>query len=165
MITASNEPHVQVHAANMIRHTIKTHCLSLILSLTLILPYACAGEVHGTPMQWHKTVMTFEGPEVSESATPNPFRDYRLDVTLTGPSGQTRQVPGFYAADGKAAQTSADAGNVWQARFVPDQSGTWRYKASFVTGKDVALQLTGGQSAGYCDGDTGTFQILSLIHI
>ena len=140
-------------------HTvIEAFSLILVLS-TVILGHASANEVHGTFMEWHKTVMTFKGPDVSESATPNPFRDYRLDVTLKGPSGQTRKLPGYYAADGRAAQTSANSGHVWQVRFVPDQAGTWRYRASFVTGKDVALQLTGGKSAGYCDGDTGSFHV------
>jgi hypothetical protein len=110
-------------------------------------------------MKWHKVTLTFTGPDTSEDAEPNPFRDYRLTVTFA--KGQKRYVvPGYYAADGDAAQTSATAGNKWRVHFVPDETGEWVYAASFRTGPDVAL--TSDQKAGSAaafNGATGTLQI------
>ncbi|MCP4454475.1 MAG: DUF5060 domain-containing protein, partial [Planctomycetes bacterium] len=159
MITEYTKDNARPHDASLPCHGLKSLGLILILSMSLSATEASANDVHGTLMQWHKTVISFKGPDGSESASPNPFSDYRLDVTFTDPAGQTRRVPGYYAADGRAAHTSADSGSVWQVRFVPDEPGIWGYRASFVTGKDVATQLTGGKSAGYCDGDTGSFHI------
>ncbi len=45
---------------------------------------ACAAnaevDISGKLAKWHKVTLTFDGPETSERATPNPFTDYRLDV-------------------------------------------------------------------------------------
>ena len=65
--------------------------------------------------------MKFEGPQTSETANPNPFLDYRLDVTFTSPTGTEYLVPGYYAADGNAGETGATSGNVWFAHFSPDE--------------------------------------------
>jgi hypothetical protein len=52
--------------------------------------------VSGELKQWHKVTLTFTGPDTSENAGPNPFRDYRLNVTFT--NGDKRHiVPGYYA--------------------------------------------------------------------
>lgn len=116
-----------------------------------------AATVSGELKQWHAVAVTFNGPQSSENATPNPFTDYRLDVIFTGPSGQTYKVPGYYAADGDAGNTGASSGNKWMVKFSPDAPGTWSYVAAFVQGAGVAAQLTGGASAGYFDGESGNF--------
>jgi N-acetylneuraminic acid mutarotase len=90
--------------------------------------------------KWHTLTLSIQGPQVSETHTVNPFTDYRLLVEFEGPEN-TYLVRGFYAADGDAANTSADAGNIWQARFTPDQVGEWRYKANLVRGDNVAVSL------------------------
>lgn len=96
--------------------------------------------VSGEPKQWHAVTLDFEGPETDEKAEPNPFTDYRLDVVFTHyASGDQRVVPGFFAADGQAAQTSATSGNVWRVRFSPSQEGEWSWEVSFRTGPDVAM--------------------------
>ena len=100
---------------------------------------ASSGTVEGQLKVWHKVTVTFDGPETSEQATPNPFMDYRLIVTFTGPSDQLYVVPGYYAADGDAANTSADAGNKWRVHFAPDQTGTWEYQVSFRKGENIAV--------------------------
>jgi hypothetical protein len=108
--------------------------LTLILSLTAL----HAQQITGERKQWHDVVLTFDGPVTDESATPNPFFNYRLDVTFTnGP--RTIRIPGYFAADGNAAETSATAGNKWRVHFVPDRTGTWRYTVSFRQGDDVAV--------------------------
>ncbi|NQT11894.1 MAG: DUF5060 domain-containing protein [Planctomycetes bacterium] len=116
-----------------------------------------AGEVQGELKKWHKVTVDFAGPETSETATPNPFADYRLDVTFK--HGQSKYVaPGYYAADGNAAETSATAGNVWRVHFCPDKIGRWTYSVSFKKGRNVAAD-GGGTSAGPPDGATGSFEI------
>lgn len=86
--------------------------------------------------------------------------DYRLDVTFThGITQKEYVVPGYFAADGNAAETSASNGTQWHCHFSPDEIGLWRYDVSFVTGKDVAVN--GGGESSYFDGATGAFEILN----
>lgn len=117
--------------------------------------------VDGAGMRWHPTAITFEGPCTSEDASPNPFLDYRLTVTFTHTASKTQvDVPGFYAADGNAAETSADAGNRWRVHFTPWKTGEWSYEASFRTGLDVAIRRRprAGEATAF-DGASGTFTI------
>jgi hypothetical protein len=113
--------------------------------------------VTGELRVWHAITITFEGPTTSETASPNPFADYRLDVTFTN-GGITYVVPGYYAADGNAAESSAQSGNKWQVRFAPDRSGDWNWSADFTSGTDVAVE-GGGSSAGFFDGSGGTITV------
>lgn len=88
--------------------------------------------------QWHTVTLPFKGPQTSENAPQNPFTDYRLMVTFT--HGETSQrIRGFYAADGNAANTGADAGDVWQVRFTPNREGLWHYHAELRAGSDIAI--------------------------
>lgn len=115
----------------------------------------------GEQRVWHKISLTFVGPHASETAEPNPFLDYRLDVTFThAASGRQYVVPGYFAADGDAADSSAAEGNRWRADFTPDATGTWTYDVSFRTGNDVAVALaaTAGTPAAF-DGTSGEFTV------
>ncbi len=69
-------------------------------------------------------------------------------------------MPGYFAADGDAANSSADCGRKWRAHLSPDKPGRWTYHVSFVQGKHAALDpsATGKPLAPY-DGKTGSFQI------
>jgi len=120
-----------------------------------------ATTIDGERMRWHALEITFDGPEASESGAPNPFRDYRLDVTFTHSRSEQRVVvPGYFAADGNAAETGADAGNRWRVHFVPRETGQWIYKVSFRAGADVALSQdpNAGEPAGP-DGALGSFTV------
>ncbi|MFB3829784.1 MAG: DUF5060 domain-containing protein [Bryobacteraceae bacterium] len=120
-----------------------------------------AARVTGDLKLWHKVTLTFDGPQTSEDATPNPFRDYRLNVTFThARSGKSHIVPGYYAADGNAAETSAAAGNRWRVDFMPDEQGDWKYVASFRSAPDIAISLdpNAGTPAAF-DGAAGAFRI------
>jgi uncharacterized protein DUF5060/collagenase-like protein with putative collagen-binding domain len=97
-------------------------------------------EIDGELKQWHNVTLVFDGPATSESADPNPFLDYRLNVSFSKGS-RTILVPGYFAADGNAAETGAKEGNKWAAHFVPDETGEWTYQASFRTGTNVAVSL------------------------
>jgi len=79
-----------------------------ICLLSLLAWMAPAQRVEGDLKLWHRVTVSFEGPETAEDASPNPFTDYRLMVEFRhAASGRTVRVPGFYAADGNAAETSA----------------------------------------------------------
>jgi hypothetical protein len=94
--------------------------------------------IEGDLRQWHRVSLVFRGPQTDEAAVPNPFTDYRLNVTFTnGP--RTYVVPGHFAADGRAADSSATGGNCWRVHFAPDSAGAWKWTASFREGADVAV--------------------------
>jgi hypothetical protein len=130
----------------------KLRRLVLLFSISLVVAGGCATRVHrgegtvilaGEMKQWHDVVLTFSGPESAEGGTPNPFLDYRLDVTFAQGDKQY-VVPGYYAADGDAGQTSAASGNKWRVHFLPPEPGTWTYTVSFRTGTDIAIDGGGG---------------------
>ena len=131
---------------------------------TLILAVVPNGDgtepaVSGQLKQWHRVTVTFAGPQTDETAAVSPSRNYRLDVEFT--HGDKRYVvPGFYAADGNAAETSAVGGNRWRVHFSPDAPGKWTYRASFRTGPDVAVSedVNAGEPTAF-DGVTGQFVI------
>ncbi|MEM9005052.1 MAG: DUF5060 domain-containing protein [Cyanobacteria bacterium P01_F01_bin.86] len=117
--------------------------------------------VSGELKTWHKVSIDFEAPETFQE-NKSTFRDYRLDVTFTNAStGEVVKVPGFFAADGDAANTSATEGNIWRVNFNPPSEGDWTYEASFRTGTDVAASTNpnAGQAVDFIDGDSGTLKI------
>jgi hypothetical protein len=119
-------------------------------------------EIDGQLKKWHRVTLTFDGPQTSETADPNPFLYYRMDVTFTHPATNTTfVVPGYYAADGNAANTSASEGSQWLVHFAPNQTGKWNYQVSFRQGDNVAVSddRSAGQSAGLCDGQKGSFTV------
>ena len=125
-------------------------------------PALLGAEISGELKQWHKVTLTFEGPPTKEDADPNPFLHYRLNVRFTHQvSGRTYLVPGYFAADGNAAQTDSGAGPKWRAHFTPDETGSWTYHVSFRQGRFVAVSdlPDAGEAAGFMDGDGGTFEI------
>lgn len=97
--------------------------------------------VHGELKQWHKVTLDVAGPWAKETDTePNPFTDYRFEVTFTHESGEpSYTVPGYFAADGNAAETSATEGNLWRVHFAPDQAGRWSYHVRFIWDRHAAL--------------------------
>ena len=136
-------------------HTLLCSCLLLCAITTLSAQYQISGELK----KWHKVTVTFDGPATSETAAVNPFTDYRLNVTFTN-GNRTYVVPGYYAADGNAANSGADSGNKWRVHFAPDAAGTWTFEASFRTGDMVAVAdaANAGSPTGF-DGQRGSFTI------
>ncbi|MGF1480107.1 MAG: DUF5060 domain-containing protein [Cyanophyceae cyanobacterium] len=121
-----------------------------------------AVEIDGELRTWHDISLTFDGPSASETDSFNPFLNYRLDVTFTNGSS-TYVVPGYFAADGEAAETSATAGNQWRVHFSPPKAGTWNYEVNFQKGNNVAIadNLNAGSSVAGLDGLTGSFKVAS----
>jgi len=91
--------------------------------------------------QWQPITLSFNGASTSETAKENPFLNYKLEVVFQHKNTK-KVIRGFYAADGKAAETSATSGNVWQVRFTPEIKGNWTYKASLKKGTDIAVDRT-----------------------
>lgn len=90
-------------------------------------------EISGELKQWHKVTLNVTGPFAKEDDSElNPFVDYQMDVAFTHDSGSPAYtVPGYFAADGNAAETSAESGDQWRAHLSPDKLGKWRYEVSF----------------------------------
>ena len=143
-----------------------TACVALVAGLALVNAQRGGGAnditVSGELRQWHKVTLTLAGPQADETASaPNPFLDYRLSVVFTHESGTpSYSVPGYFAGDGNAGNSSATSGNKWRAHLAPDKTGRWNYRISFVSGKGVALASgSAGQAVGPLHGRTGTIQI------
>ncbi|MBE0534278.1 MAG: DUF5060 domain-containing protein [Phycisphaerae bacterium] len=129
----------------------------------LFLTGAVAGsaetQLTGELRTWHCVTLTFDGPETGEQAAVNPFSDYRLDVMFQS-AGKKYVVAGYYAADGNAGESSAEAGNKWRVHFVPDAEGPWRWRASFRKGPNVAVSddRQAGEATAF-DGASGRFSV------
>ncbi len=84
----------------------RTFFLALILfGLFSFKPAQSKSNISGELAPWHKVILTFERPNSSETSIPNPFTDYKFDVTFTSPAGKKYLLPGFYNTDGKAGET------------------------------------------------------------
>jgi hypothetical protein len=139
---------------------------NLIYLLFLTLLFSCQPlqkqevKIEGELLKWHKVTFVINGPETAVWAKENPFLDYKLEATFTNGT-KSVTVPGFFAADGNAAETSADDGKVWKIHFCPYAAGTWNYKISFRKGKDIVVKkgdAVGEPVAG--DGMEGSFEVV-----
>ena len=116
----------------------------------------------GELKKWHKVTLSLKGPYAKEGAYPNPFTDYRMAVRFThDQTGKTYLVPGYFAADGDAANTGATEGNTWKVHFAPDEDGSWSYEVHFHRGKDMAIQedMSKGKALDHLDGRVGKMEI------
>jgi len=118
--------------------------------------------ISGDLKAWHKVTLTLDGPFAHERDTDrNPFTDYLMTVTFTHESGEPRYtVPGYFSADGHAAETSAESGTKWRAHLCPDKPGGWNYELSFRTGKDAVFGEPSVPVTGF-DALTGRLEIVS----
>ncbi|QDT02356.1 hypothetical protein K227x_07320 [Rubripirellula lacrimiformis] len=118
-------------------------------------------KISGDRKQWHKVTLTLDGPFANErDQQPNPFTDNAFNVTFTHESGSPSYVvPGYFAADGNAGQSSAEAGNQWRAHLSPDKVGQWNYTVSFTQGKNAALGETQGTAIKPYDAAKGSFTV------
>jgi len=133
-------------------------CISILLC-----SFSASGasnfSISGELKKWHRINITFQGPQLDESAEDNPFLNYRLNV-LFRHGDKEYLVPGFYAADGNAAETGATNGNRWRVYFLPDEIGVWNFTVSFRRGQHIAIELDekAGQPTDF-DGVSGKFTI------
>lgn len=118
-------------------------------------------QISGELRQWHKVTLTLDGPYAHElDKAPNPFTDYCMTVVFTHKSGSpVYTVPGYFAADGDAADTGADCGTQWRAHLAPSKTGTWNYQVQFVAGKNVAVSDRAGKALTTYHGKRGSFKV------
>lgn len=114
--------------------------------------------IEGTLQRWHKITLTVNGPNTSETATPNPFMDYRFDATFSHSSGKTYVVPGYYSGCDDPTN-GCNSGDKWKVHFTPDRPGVWNYTLSFKSGNNVAVS-NDGTSAGFFDDESGSFDVV-----
>ena len=130
---------------------LRTVCLLGLIALWPVQPLAGAEQhgdgsvrVHGELRQWHRVTVDLAGPYASERQLElNPFADYRMEVQFTHESGATHRVPGYFATDGDAANSSAAAGSVWRAHLAPERAGRWTYRIAFYQGQGAAVDGDG----------------------
>ncbi len=120
---------------------------------------ASQSNITGKMIKWYPIEIKIEGPASSEAAvSPNPFLDFRLDVTFTSPTSKRYIVPGFYDGDGNGGPN----GKIWKARFTPSETGTWTYTVAFRQGAHIATsdpEVNTGMPINPPDGQRGTFTI------
>jgi hypothetical protein len=135
---------------------------ALVAALAPAVGPAADPTITGDLKQWHKVTLTLDGPAAAETdSSPNPFADYRLTVTFRHESGSPAYVvPGYFAADGNAGETSAARGNKWRAHLAPDKPGNWTWAAAFMAGRGVATDPAAtGEPVPGIDGKTGSFAV------
>lgn len=119
--------------------------------------------ITGNLRTWQTVTLSLSGPFAQEKKDPNPFLDFRFRITFTHESQDDESrlvIPGYFAADGNSAESSADAGNIWQAKFTPDRPGKWNYSISFVTGPQVAVDENATvKTLAEFDGIHGSFTV------
>lgn len=132
--------------------------LFLTLNWTSCLPEK-EYEINGSLKQWHTITLTFDGPMLEETSEDNPFLNYRMEATF-GNGVKQYTVPGYFAADGDAAETSTESGNKWQVHFTPDTTGIWNFEISFRKGRNIAISNdpSAGEGTAF-DGKKGQFEI------
>ena len=120
-------------------------------------PFPISGSEHltvsGELKRYHKVTIDLIGPSASETGSPNAFLDFSFEVSFRhAETGDSVIVPGFFAADGDAAETGATAGNIWRVHFCPHLTGVWVAVVGFTTGDDAAI-FGGGQRHQTYDGE------------
>ncbi len=135
---------------NLFFHTLLAVCVS----------YTSFGQEHH---QNEPLILDFPMTSTTETASENPFTDYRLHVDFKLGDHQF-SVPGYYASDGNAAETSASSGGIWRVKFTPDQAGDWHYRVSFMKGPNIAVSqdMYSGTAVPPHDGKEGTLQVMPV---
>ncbi len=137
--------------------------IGVILGLGSFVTFAADGDVtiSGELKTWHPVTLSMEGPQANErDQLPNPFMDYAMFVVFAHESGTpVYTVPGYFAADGDAGNTSARSGNIWRAHLSPDTVGEWSYEVQFRKGNGAAVDPSAGSALEPYHGVSGSFSI------
>lgn len=133
--------------------------LSRTFLVTTDLPNETACTVTGDLTQWHRVAVICDGP-IGDENNDSTFTNNRFNMTFSN-GNKSIVVPGHFAADGNAADTSANSGNKWRVYFSPPESGNWNYLASFRTGSNIAVSnnASEGSPVSNIDGANGQFSI------
>ena len=117
--------------------------------------------ITGELKQWHKITLTLDGPFAHErDSKPNPFTDIQIHVKFTHESGSPEYVvPMYFAADGNAANTGAEAGTKWRAHLSPDKPGKWSYFITMLPGVGITATQEEIERSSPALGKFGSFTI------
>ncbi len=113
--------------------------LLIFLLISELSVFSQTVSLDGTMQKWDKITLDFTVPGVELNESANTFRNRRMDVLFTDPNGNSLRVPGFFAANGNAANSGATTGNIYRAFLRPNVTGSWTYQVLFYAGNDVAL--------------------------
>ena len=132
-----------------------------IVVLIMVVAWQAGNAGGQTYYQFEPFTLAFTGPTASELGEINPFMDYSLDVTFAH-GGERYVVPGYFAADGDAAESGADSGNQWHVKFAANRPGVWQYSVSFRQGRNIAVNGESSDSRPIegVDGQQGTVSVL-----
>ncbi len=112
----------------------------LLLLITAIQASLFAQQIEGELRKWHKITISADLPNTALNESATTFKNHRMDVIFTDPNGGKIRVPGYFAADGNAANSSAKQGTTFKAHLRPYMTGIWNYEILYYTGNNVALQ-------------------------
>jgi len=136
--------------------------VTLLLSLALWFSAVDAATVSEPRTLYQPIQIDTSGPVANEADTsPNPFLDIRFDLLLESPTGKRFTVPGFFAGDGNGNEQ----GNVWRARFTPEEKGEWRYTVQLLSGKNAAVVDQTNNLAGVGQhNEAGVFSVTDSVN-
>ncbi len=134
--------------------------LWLAIGVLLLQPWMTptfAATVSQPTLAYRAIEIDINGPQANETDdNPNPFLDFRYELSLTAPSGLQILVPGFFAGDGQGG----GSGNVWRARFSADETGTWQYSAQLYAGENAAVKDQTTDLQALLNEQTGSFDVV-----
>ncbi len=108
--------------------------------LFLLIQVGSAQTIDGELKKWHRITLSASLPDSNLSEAESTFKNFRVDVLFSRPDGSTIRVPGFFATDGDAANSSTSEGKIFKAYLRPDTIGDWSYTLLYYEGTDVALK-------------------------
>lgn len=137
--------------------TIKRRTTTLLLTML-----STSTALSAEHRQHQPVTLDFTTVSTEETARDNPFLNYRLQVTFSR-DGVRYSIPGFYAADGDAADSGATGGGIWRVIFTPPSAGQWEYRVAFTHGDAVAINDDPrvGEPVAPHHGTTGTLDIVA----
>lgn len=110
--------------------------------------------VSGELNKWNKLTVTYDSPNNLQE-NEGTFKNNRVDVVFTSPTGKKLRIPAFFSADGNAANSGAKEGKKYKAHLRPNETGVWTYQILRYTGTDVAIKNVNNLPAA-ADNITGT---------
>ena len=136
-------------------------------------PVEVDGQVDGAFRAGFPITFTLAGPEVlKENGEANPFVDYTFEGQFVEVDenliyGPATVVPGYFAADGNAGETGADAGDRWRVRYRPDRGGKVGYILELKRGGEVVASGRGifeVSAPPEADGESRDFRRRGALH-
>jgi len=115
----------------------------VIIIIVFLLPLFFVNAQLPVAVIWHKYELTFSGSINYE----NPVQDLKsFQVTFHSPTGRTKTINGFW-----------DGENVWKARFMPDETGTWTFETICSDNKNSGLSGKKGEFSSTASTDQKPF--------